>query len=1108
MACAVCGSELIADAVYCPHCGTAVEGAVECEDFAYEAFISYRHLETDRKAAMKLQKAIEGYRIPKQLQEQAGRARLGKCFRDEDELPTSASLSEQIEDALKRSRFLIVVCTPQTRESLWVMREVEMFASYHGRDRILIALADGEPGESFPPLILSRLVAGEGGVVEEPSEPIGADLRDLSRKKFDVEKLRIISTLIGCSFDDLRQRARARRTRIIATISAAITAISTGFGSFATYQQHRIEESYEQIQVEQSEFLARESGELLASGDRYQAVQVALSALPLLSASPDRPFVPSAQLALEQSLGIYPGPSDWAPLYSQTGLADRSLDAAFSSNGEGLEAVFTDDASLEVRESVTGNIVNRIDVEGQLGTRISSSTVYAAVEFAGDDVLVVLNGVIGCFDAEGGELLWKQEIEGISYSDCSLAVSPDGTRAAVSVEFAAGRDKLPVLVIDVASGKTVQTIDLPGFATLGLEASSFYEDPVVAFSPDGEHLAVGTWGRLFWIDLETGAFEQRTLHFDSAYTISFVDGLIAVFARDSAGLYTEMPTSLEVFDAETLALLWERDTVYEANYNLEIGGDYYTTCGAYGTWSYYGGDDTQFVVLFANELLLLDEKTGEEVLSIPSASGYLDCLVTEARGKQRIFATMSDGTVICRRPFESNDGKGGSVSDTVLFDRFPHYSDLYEIEGRVYCSEWTAIADKRVVYRFFTPDDLVESYTFSGATTNDLMDFSWTDPVLALRTKTGIILVDGETMKVRAIVPYERMHGLDTQYLSSMGSMLDSAGNVFLLGDLRADGGGTEGSVIYRIDGADGSATELATFDPGLSVELVDFIDTPAGAVGLVVQETGFSESFVEVIPLGEVEPLRVAIPRSTKVWFAGERIICFSNQSTAEHAFTLIDALTGEELETDLANYAMPIDAVSRRCASISPDGLFFAVSCSDGALRMFDTVTGTMVWETFDAPSSIQFLKLALGGNVFIQDGFGRCVLVSGLTGTVLDASSAAIPPIDTAVFRNDGATLTAYFKEAGMNGAFGLVDFSLAEESFGPLSIIYDACYLSPGDGGYILSVDDFTGELVVSRKLSLDEELLYGRELVIGHELTAAERQLYQTGDRDAIPIGDL
>ena len=1108
MACAVCGSELIADAVYCPHCGTAVEGAVECEDFAYEAFISYRHLETDRKAAMKLQKAIEGYRIPKQLQEQAGRARLGKCFRDEDELPTSASLTEQIEDALKRSRFLIVVCTPQTRESLWVMREVETFASYHGRDRILIALADGEPGESFPPLILSRLIVGEGGVVEEPSEPIGADLRDLSRKKFDVEKLRIISTLIGCSFDDLRQRARARRTRIIATISAAITAISTGFGSFATYQQHRIEESYEQIQIEQSEFLARESGELLASGDRYQAVQVALSALPLLSASPDRPFVPSAQLALEQSLGIYPGPSDWAPLYSQTGLADRSLDAAFSSNGEGLEAVFTDDASLEVRESVTGNIVNRIGVEELLGTRVSYSTVYAAVEFAGDDVLVVLDGVIGCFDAESGELLWKHEVDSISYSDCSLSVSPDGTRAAVSVEFVVGRDKLPVLVIDVASGDTVQTIDLPGYATLGLDSSSFYEDPVVAFSPDGTHLAVGVWGRLFWVDLDTGALEQRALHFDSAYTISFVDGLIAVFARDSTASYFEMPTSLEVFDAETLALLWERDIVYEPKMNLEVGGDYYTACGVYGTWSYYSGDDTQLVVLFGDELLLLDEKTGEKVLSIPSTSGYLDCLVTEARGRQRIFATMSDGTVICRRPLESNSGKGGTVADTVLFDRFPHYSDLYEIDGRVYCSEWSSISDKRVVYRFSTPVDLVGAYTFSGTTFNDLMNFSWTDPILVLRTRTGIILVDGETMKVRAIVPYERMHRLDTQYLSWMESTLDSEGNIYLQGDLRADEGSNGGSVIYRIDHADGSVTELATYDTGLSIDLVDFIDTPAGAVGLVVQATGFSESFVEIIPLGEGEPTRVAIPESTKVWFADERIICYSSRATGEQPFTLIDVVTGEELETDLDGCTMSIDASPQSCASISPDGLFFAVSCSDGALRLFDTVTGTMVWETFDAPASIQFLKLALGGNVFIQDGFGRCVLVSGLTGAVIDVTSTTVPPIDSAIFRNDDAALVAYFSEVGLNGDFGLVEFSLAEGSFGPLSIIYDAFYLSPGDGGYILSVDDYTEELIVSRKLSLDEELLYGRELVIGHELTDAERHLYQTGDRDAIPIGGL
>ena len=58
----------------------------------------------------------------------------GKCFLS----------GEQILDALQHSRSLVVICSKATRESIWVQREVETFASYHGRDRILIALAEGE----------------------------------------------------------------------------------------------------------------------------------------------------------------------------------------------------------------------------------------------------------------------------------------------------------------------------------------------------------------------------------------------------------------------------------------------------------------------------------------------------------------------------------------------------------------------------------------------------------------------------------------------------------------------------------------------------------------------------------------------------------------------------------------------------------------------------------------------------------------------------------------------------------------------------------------------------------------------------------------------------
>ena len=142
MICETCGKAIRDDAAFCPHCGARVPGGPTYDDYAYEAFISYRHLERDTKIATRLQRSLEGYRLPRGIaRADDGATRLGKLFRDQDELPTSQSLGDQIEGALKRSRRLVVICTPQTNESQWVQREVELYASFHGRDAIVIALA-------------------------------------------------------------------------------------------------------------------------------------------------------------------------------------------------------------------------------------------------------------------------------------------------------------------------------------------------------------------------------------------------------------------------------------------------------------------------------------------------------------------------------------------------------------------------------------------------------------------------------------------------------------------------------------------------------------------------------------------------------------------------------------------------------------------------------------------------------------------------------------------------------------------------------------------------------------------------------------------------------
>ena len=119
----------------------------------FTAFISYRHASPDDKVARWLHSAIETYRIPASVQKQTGMKKMGRCFRDEEELPLSPDLGDDIERALDGSDWLVAVCTPRYLESKWCMRELEYFAGRKGREHILAVLADGRPAESFPDLL-------------------------------------------------------------------------------------------------------------------------------------------------------------------------------------------------------------------------------------------------------------------------------------------------------------------------------------------------------------------------------------------------------------------------------------------------------------------------------------------------------------------------------------------------------------------------------------------------------------------------------------------------------------------------------------------------------------------------------------------------------------------------------------------------------------------------------------------------------------------------------------------------------------------------------------------------------------------------------------------
>lgn len=216
----------------------------------FAAFISYRHIEPDRAWAKWLQRDLETFRIPRKLAAKGQRRRLGRVFRDEDELPASADLSKEVTTALGHSEYLIVVCSPRASTSEWINAEVEYFRSLGRHDKILALLIEGEPSESFPPALtqIRRVIADRGGVslehIEEV-EPLAADVRpgrpDLHARTLRRHAcFRLIACIIGCRFDELRRRAAEERARIMRNVGvgmATLLLLMSGLTAFAFFQR-------------------------------------------------------------------------------------------------------------------------------------------------------------------------------------------------------------------------------------------------------------------------------------------------------------------------------------------------------------------------------------------------------------------------------------------------------------------------------------------------------------------------------------------------------------------------------------------------------------------------------------------------------------------------------------------------------------------------------------------------------------------------------------------------------------------------------------------------------------------------------------------------------
>lgn len=272
--------------------------------YKYDAFISYRHVEPDQSVAKQVHQMIETFKAPGEFY-QDGKRPTFRVFRDREEL-AAKDLGASIEEALATSRYLIVICSKRTPLSEWCIKEIEIFKSLHGDERIIPVLIEGEPDEAFPKQ-LRELKKPDN---EDEYEILAADIRpdevlkdgfegyevlqnnnrsklkELTKRSLKIlktERYRIMATILGCTFGDLKQRDKERRSKKVLTVSLLAGVVFLIFAIFMTNAYQKAESARQEAVQSNAGLLMKNAKDIMKKGDYLKAVLVAREAMSLVN---------------------------------------------------------------------------------------------------------------------------------------------------------------------------------------------------------------------------------------------------------------------------------------------------------------------------------------------------------------------------------------------------------------------------------------------------------------------------------------------------------------------------------------------------------------------------------------------------------------------------------------------------------------------------------------------------------------------------------------------------------------------------------------------------------------------------------------------------------
>lgn len=540
--------------------------------YKYDAFISYRHSELDKFVAENLHKQLEAFRLPKSIakRHKGEKNKIERVFRDKEELPLTSNLEDPIVQALENSEWLIVICSPRLRESMWCKKEIETFVKLRGRERVLAVLIEGEPADSFPDELLFKMEKRTlpDGTVEEvkiPVEPLAADVRGKTKKEvlkaMKTEVLRLLAAMFRLNYDDLRQRHRERRMRRILTASLIGGAACLLFGIYSTATALRIHRQNEQISAQSEEIkkqsdeiskqnaelalrqarsLAELAGSYLEDGNRAAAIATATEAL-TESEGIALPYTPEAQMILTESVRAYDTGNVMRAEYQyetagkiESVKISPDFDTLCIYDGTGTLTLF----DLEKREVIKVFSADEYDVSGDYGCT-----------FLGSDKFVYKNTErkICVFDLNSKSVIKELECDLVP----ELHSDKDGKYLAVE-----NWDK----TCDIYDSETFEKLGTtPYIETTAFAKGPFiFSEGIFVFVSSTNDQQDNTLYNVYFLDInKMDIISTYSIKTKVLVDIKIVDGIAYIMAGEYAEYYSDSDAYTMAVDISSGNLLWE-----------------------------------------------------------------------------------------------------------------------------------------------------------------------------------------------------------------------------------------------------------------------------------------------------------------------------------------------------------------------------------------------------------------------------------------------------------------------------------------------------------------------------------------------------------------------